>query len=269
MTAGSSDGQRGLVQSVQRAINLLDAVSEGPEGGELVTVLAQRCGLNRATAWRLLATLEANDLVYVDPVTHRYSLGLAVTRLGTASSIVGLTRRAQPVLEELSRQTGETADLAVLQRLSLTYVAEVAPDSVLAAKWLGRTVALHATSSGKALLAWLPDNELEQLLEQPLMRYTPSTITSREALRHDLSQTRARGYGTCLGELEENLYGVSAPVLDDRGRPFAVVSIWGPRSRVGEYRFPQLGTLVQEAAEQIKQAVRRSGKGARSPTWQG
>ncbi|MEO6821527.1 MAG: IclR family transcriptional regulator [Candidatus Nanopelagicales bacterium] len=255
MISESSDRSRGLVQSVERAIALLEAVSEGPPEGEPVALLAQRCNLNRATAWRLLATLEANGLVHVDPTTHRYSIGLTVARLASASSVVGLTRRAYAVLERLSKRTNETADLAVPQRLSLTYVAEVAPPSVLSANWLGRHVPLHATSSGKALLAWLPEVELLPVLEQPLTRYTATTITSKSALREELDATRRRGYGTCRGELEETLYGVSAPLLDQRDRPFAVVSIWGPRARVPESRFPELGLLAQEAAEEIRAAV--------------
>lgn len=249
------------MQSVERAIALLEAVSDGAPEGETVAALAGTCGLNRATAWRLLATLEAYDLVHVDPVTHRYSIGLAVPRLAAAGSVVGLTRRAHGVLVRLSERTNETADLAVAQRLSLTYVAEVAPPSVLTANWLGRHVPLHATSSGKALLAWLPEVELLPLLEQPLTAYTATTITSRKALRAELAETRERGYGICAGELEETLYGVSAPVLDPRGRPFAVVSIWGPRSRVPESRFPKLGPLAQEAATEIGQSIRWTGKG--------
>ncbi len=261
MTADRQEPARGLVQSVERAIMLLEAVADGAPEGETVAALATTCGLNRATAWRLLATLEAYDLIHVDPATHRYTVGLAVARLAASGSIVGLTRQAHGVLVRLSERTGETADLAIAQRLSLTYVAEVAPPSVLSANWLGRHVPLHATSSGKALLAWLPENELLALLDQPLTSYTKTTITTQAALRAELAETRRRGYGTCAGELEETLYGVSAPVLDQRGRPFAVVSLWGPRSRVPETRFPELGVLVQEAATEIGQSIRWSGTG--------
>lgn len=262
MTADGQEASRGLVQSVERAIMLLETVADGAPEGETVATLADRCGLNRATSWRLLATLEAYDLVHVDPATHRYTIGLAVARLAASGSIVGLTRRAHGVLVRLSKRTGETADLAVAQRLSLTYVAEVAPPSVLTANWLGRQVPLHATSSGKALLAWLPEKELLALLEQPLTSYTKTTITSHTALRKELAETRRRGYGICAGELEETLYGVSAPVLDHGGRPFAVVSVWGPVSRVPETRFPELGALAQAAATEIAESIRWTGTGA-------
>ncbi len=250
------------MQSVERAIRLLGAVADGAPEGEAVASLASDCGLNRATAWRLLTTLEAYDLVHVDPATHRYSIGLAVSRLAVAGGVVTLARSAHGVLVRLSERTGETADLAVVQRLNLTYIAEVAPPSVLSANWLGRHAPLHATSCGKTLLAWLSEAELTPLLEQPMMRYTATTITSQAALRADLAETRLRGYGVCAGELEETLYGVSAPVLDRRSRPFAVVSIWGPRSRVPARRFAELGVLVQEAAVEICATTQWTGSGS-------
>jgi DNA-binding IclR family transcriptional regulator len=110
----------------------------------------------------------------------------------------------------------------------LTYVDEVRPTAVLTASWLGRTVPLHATSTGKALLAFLPAAEVSRVLAEELPAFTDATITTPEALAAELAATRARGYGTCAGELESSLYGVSAPVLDRSGRPLAVLSIWGP-----------------------------------------
>jgi DNA-binding IclR family transcriptional regulator len=130
-------------------------------------------------------------------------------------------------------------------------VDEVTPPVVLSAKWLGRQVPLHATSTGKALLAWLPAAEVESLLAGPLTAYTDTTIADLPRLRDELTRTRRLGYGVCAGELEPNLYGVSAPVLDGRGRPYAVVSVWGPKDRVPESRFAALGVLVQEAAADI------------------
>jgi len=245
-----------LVQSVGRAITLLEAVADGDPQGETVSTLAERCGLNRATAWRLLATLGAHDLVHVDPSTRHYTIGLAVPRLAAADSVLGLTGRAHGVLARLSTMTNETADLAVVQRLRLVYVAEVTPPTVLSAKWVGRQVPLHATSSGKAMLAWLPEDELDAVLDQPLARYTETTITSPTELRRELEETKARGYGICSGELEEALYGVSAPLLDSRDRPFAVISIWGPRSRVPVSRFPELGEMVRSAAFEIASSAR-------------
>jgi len=253
--AGANSGR---VQSLERAIALLNAVADSSPEGESAASLAAACGLNRATAWRLLATMEQHSLVERDPSTNRYSIGFAVARMASAAGVDGLVRRAHGVLQRVSQQTGETANLAVARRLGLTYVDEVTPPVIISAKWLGRPVPLHATSTGKALLAWLPEGEIESLLEGPLTAHTDTTITDRARLREDLAATRQRGYGVCVGELEPSLYGVSAPVLDDRGRPFAVVSIWGPKDRVPESRFPALGALAREAASDVARAVRES-----------
>ena len=241
----------GRVQSLERAIALLEAVADTSPEGKPVAALAVRCGINRATAWRLLATLEAHGLVDRDPSTQRYTVGFAVSRLAASAGVDGFVRRAHPTLVRLSGQTGETADLAVARPLGLTYVDEVAPPAVLTANWLGRQVPLHATSSGKALLAWLPDPDVAALLGERLTRYTASTLTSLRALRAELAQTRGRGYGVCVGELEPTLNGVSAPVLDARSRPVAVLSVWGPGDRVPPERFAALGELTVRAAADV------------------
>lgn len=242
----------GRVQSVERAVALLEAVAAAPAEGAGVAQLAEACGLNRATAWRLLATLEDQGLVDRDPAANRYSMGFGVARLAASAGVGGFVRRAHPVLVRLSERTGETVDLAVVRRLGLTYVDEVSPPSVLGANWLGRHVPLHATSSGKALLAWLPEEEADALLEGPLPRYTETTVTGRRALRAELEETRRRGYGVCVGELEGRLYGVSAPVLDVAHRPVAVVSVWGASDRVTRARFPELGALAVESAAELR-----------------
>ncbi|MGH3098304.1 MAG: IclR family transcriptional regulator [Streptosporangiales bacterium] len=247
--AGRAAG--GRVQSVERAVALLEAAAEAPPPGRPGAELATACGLNRATAWRLLATLEDHGLVERDPVTNRYAVGHAVSRMAANASVAGLVRRARPTLEAICAASGETANLAVPRRLGLTYVDEVAPRSVLAARWLGHHVPVHATSAGKALLAWLPESEVETFLSAPLAEFTPTTRTDREQLRAELADIRNQGYSVAVGELEAEVYGVSAPVLDARQRPFAVISVWGPRDRVPPSRFAELGPLVLRGAAEI------------------
>jgi DNA-binding IclR family transcriptional regulator len=162
-----------------------------------------------------------------------------------------LIAAAHPLLERMCAKTGETASLAMPAVGGLTYVDEVTPIAVLTASWLGRTVALHATSTGKALLAFLPQSELRRVLPATLPAFTDTTITAPAELAAELAATRARGYGTCAGELEPSLYGVSAPALDRTGRPLAVLSIWGPKDRVPEERFAELGAVVVEAAREV------------------
>jgi DNA-binding IclR family transcriptional regulator len=238
------------IQSVDRAIDLLLAVAAaGPADGG-VPALAKACGLNRATAWRLLKTLQARGMVTVD-ANGRYVLGVTAVELGGAAGPDALIAAAHPLLERMCAKTGETASLAMPAVGGLTYVDEVTPIAVLTASWLGRTVPLHATSTGKALLAFLPQTQLRRVLPATLPAFTDTTITSPTELADELAATRTRGYGTCAGELEPSLYGVSAPVLDRTGRPLAVLSIWGPKDRVPEERFAELGPIAVAAAREV------------------
>ncbi|MDX6358466.1 MAG: hypothetical protein QOH37_1520 [Nocardioidaceae bacterium] len=243
------------VQSVDRALRLLEVVAATAPRGETVTTLATRCEINRATAWRLLGTLEARGLVERDPSTNRYRIGLAMIRMSASAGYDGLVRRTRHVLERVSTQTGETADLAVAGQHGVTYVGEVAPPSVMAINWVAREVPLHATSTGKAFLAWLPPDEARGLLDLPLTRFTDTTVADPDVLMADLAGIRARGYAECAGELEPTLYGVSAPILNLDGRPLGVFSVWGPVGRVPVTRFAELGPLVVEAAEEVRAAL--------------
>src|SRR5215510_7849591 len=133
MTSGSDGAklvalgsQAGLVQSVDRALRLLKGVAAAAPQGETAASLAAQCDLNRATAWRLLATLEAHGLVERDPSSNTYKIGLALLRMSAGAGYESLVRRSRPILERVSRQTGETADLAAIGQHGVTYVGEVA-----------------------------------------------------------------------------------------------------------------------------------------------
>ena len=247
------DSARGLrtIQSVDRAAALLKAVA-GSREPQTVAELAARCGLNRSTAWRLLATLDSQGLVERDPVTQRYSVGYAIFQIAAAGDHDALVRRAHPVLQHLANDTGETVNLAVAKRFNLVYVDQVEAPQIMSPNWLGRPLALHATSSGKAFLAWLPKEERDVLVPARLERFTDTTLTQRRQLEEELEAVRRDGYSICVGELEETLFGASAAVLNERERPVAIVSVWGPQHRVPAERLPEIGRRAQAAATEIK-----------------
>lgn len=239
------------VQSVDRAVWLLRAVADAGRGGATSVALGDACGLNRATAWRILSTLESHGLVVSDRASGTWTLGPGLVDIARSAGSEVVLRDVQEVLERLALQTGETAALAVLRGGALTYVHEAAPDAIVSASLSGQPVSLHATSTGKVLLAWSTDEELGRLLPRRLERYTHATITDHAALRTHLDDIRARGYATCHGEFDVSAWGVSAPVLDRTGQVLAVLSIWGPPPRVQEDRLPALGTITVEAAQQM------------------
>src|SRR3954452_11944757 len=247
MAATVNAAQR--VQSVARAAELLKAIGEH-EGPARVFYLADRCGLNRSTAWRILATLEESGLVKREAATGRYAVGYALVALASGAGHEPLVRRAHPHLRALADACAETASLAVPRALQLVYVDQVQAPHVMAANWLGRPTPLHATSTGKAFLAWLGSKELAAALPGRPQRFTDTTITTRAALRTELADVRARGYAVSRGELEPALWGVSAPVLD-AGRPVAILSVWGTEARVRARGIEALGARTAAAARAI------------------
>jgi DNA-binding IclR family transcriptional regulator len=121
----------------------------------------------------------------------------------------------------------------------------------MAPNWLGHTVPLHATSTGKAFLAALPADELDALLRTRLERFTDTTITDARPLRAELDGVRARGYAVSHGELEPALWGVSATARDAARRPAAIVSVWGADARVRD-RVDELGSRAAAAARELE-----------------
>ena len=242
------------VQSVDRAVQLLRAVAGARGGAGSGTVaLGDACGLNRATAWRILSTLESHGLVTCDRVANQWTIGAGLVDIVRASGLDAVLRDAHATLEQLAAATGETASLAVLRQGALVYADEVVPASPVAANWSGREVSLHATSTGKVLLAWSDPHQREELLTRRRECFTDTTVTDVEELRHELSLTRSRGWAQCRGEFDEQAWGVSAPVLDHAGRLLAVLSIWGPRDRIPEDRLPGLGEVVRAAADSLSE----------------
>jgi IclR family acetate operon transcriptional repressor len=255
MQTADAPGRSKTIQSVDRAAALLKAVADAPRPPTVVE-LAEACGLNRSTAWRLLATLDAHGLIERDPVSQRYSLGYAFLRIAAGADVGPLVRRGRPVLERLSHETGETTNLAVAKGFQLVYVDQVDPPQIVSPNWLGRPVPLHATSAGKAYLAFLDPGERLAALPDRLDRLTATTITDRRALTAELEAARRDGYATCVGEAEESLFGASAAVLSEQGRPVAVVSVWSTEHRLPRERLPEAGRRALAAAEELKGLLR-------------
>jgi DNA-binding IclR family transcriptional regulator len=237
-----------VIQAVDRAMRLLNAVADA---GRPVTLAesADAAGINRNTAWRLLATLEHHGLVERDG--HAYVVGFAAVRIAAAADQRTLVWRAHPVLERLVAESGETAGLSVPEYLTLVTLDQVDSPQLVSANWVGRRLPLHCSSNGKVLLASLTPAELDDFLAHPLSQLTERTITDPDALRRELERVRERGYGVTAEELEIGLHGVSAAVRDIRGHPFAFLSISGPVYRIPKSRLGQLGELLLDAAAQL------------------
>lgn len=240
------------VHSVQKAISILKAftISE-PELG--VNELSRRVGLHKSTVSRLLWTLERESMVERNPETDKFRLGVELIALaGLVIKHADVRQAARPHLRWLAESTEETVNLAVLNGEEAMNVEQVAsPRMVKNMGWVGRHTPLHCTSTGKVLLAYMPEEQVERLLARPLPYFTRSTITEPDRLRLELSKVREQGFAVGNEELEEGLNAVAAPIRDHEGAVVAAISVSGPSYRVSPNRFPELSGLVKEAANRI------------------
>ena len=239
-------------QAVLRAISLLKAFPpERPERD--IAELAIEAGLSRSTTHRLLAALESEGLVAREPGGSRYRLGPATVVLGTrALRAVRLRETVHRDLEALAEETGETATLEVLSQGKMLILDEVLGAHLVGASpSLGTSWALHATSTGKALLAELPRPKTIELLSPPLARFTERTIVTLEDLERELSRVRSDGFATVSGELEEGYAAAGAVIRVPMSEPHATLSVGGPSARLETPALRELGALVKARADEI------------------
>ena len=218
-----------------------------------MTELGRRLGVHKATASRLVSTLAYHGLVERSPNSDRYRLGLGLIRLATAATAgLGLVREARPVLVRLAEESGETANLAVLDGDAVVNIDQVTPPhQVVNVNWVGRRTPLHCTSSGKVLLAHLPDQERARLSRGALAPRTPNTVVDGELLEAQLLEVDVKGFAWTIEELEVGLNAAAAPVRDASGTVIAAVSVSGPAYRLTPRRIRDCGRLVREAGADI------------------
>jgi DNA-binding IclR family transcriptional regulator len=217
-----------------------------------VTEIAQALGLSKAAVHRILASLRSRSFVELDEDTRRYSLGPASFELGLSYlARIDVRSLAAPELAWLSRETQETATLSVLAGEGRIYVDQVTPPrEIVMSVPLGQRFPLHAGSSSKALLAFLPNDEVENYLHGQLRQFTETTRTDPDELRRDLAQIRSRGFATSAGERQAGAASVAAPVLDHSGRPVATMSVCGPAERLAA-ELDHAATLLLEATARV------------------
>ena len=226
-----------MEQTVQKALNLLEALVRSGQPRRL-TELARELGLTKPNVYRLLSTLSILGYVKKDPATSLYSPTLKLWEMGSLLvRDVDLVGIAGPRLRRLCEETRESVQLAVFDSGFVVYVDKVdSPQPVKAMTQIGSRVPASVTSTGKALLAWLPAVALDQAVEH-VKRYTALTLMKRRDIERDLEETRARGYAVNRGEFREGVAGIAAPIRDRSGTVVAAVGIWGAdRGILGPHR---------------------------------
>jgi DNA-binding IclR family transcriptional regulator len=246
---GTAAGAAAGVQSVDRALTILEVLARNGEAG--VTEVAAELGVHKSTAFRLVATLEAHRLVEQTEDRGKYRLGVGVLRLaGATAARLDVVQEARPICRQLAAATGETVNITVLSESSALYLDQVAGSSALQPhNWVGQHIPLHATSNGKVLLSGLDPAALDRLLPT-LPSYTPQTITRRGELRAELEQVREQGYAVAVDELEIGLTALAAPIRNAGGDVVASLSVSGPTFRI-EARTAEIVDRLKEAALEV------------------
>ncbi len=258
----SQDYSGATVQSVERALDLFAAVVRA-DGSAGVTELSGAGGLPVATVHRLLAALGAKGFVVRDRETRRYSVGpVAVDVASRIQARNGLADLAAPFLQELVELTGESANLAVLDGSAAMYVAHVASArTVRMFTEAGNRAPLHASGTGKVLLAHLPDDRREALVGTlNLEPHTHRTIVDREALRRELARVRRAGAAVDNGEFEDGVRCIAVPVRDAGHGVVAAVSVSGPASRLTSERAAALVPQIQAVSARLSASVASQGR---------
>jgi IclR family acetate operon transcriptional repressor len=247
-------------------VDILELLAASPDGLVLRDVSA-RLSAPKSSLLPLLRALTARDYL-AQALTGEYRLGPGAMDLAAAApGPTALIDAARPAVVELMRRTGETVFLGTLSRdrTSIVYVDRVESDQIIQyAGGVGDRRPLHATSIGKAILAFLPAGERDGILKAlSLSRHTERTVTSLPALRASLEEVRRTGVCVTIDELVAGASGIAAPVFDREGRVAGACAVGGPTDRVRP-RLRALATAVKATASALSVRLGHRARGVRT-----
>lgn len=246
-----AQGAASPIQSVDRAISVLELLARHGEAG--ITEIADELGVHKSTASRLLSALEVRNLVEQLTERGKYAIGFGVVRLaGAATGRMDLAKLGNQTCQSLADSIGETVNIAVADGgLAINISQAVGTASIAAQNWTGRRTPLHATSSGKVLLAYMDPERRAEVLPDTLEKFTPRTTTAPDELAAELERIAADGYAACFEEFELGLHAVAVPIHGNGGDVIAAMSASGPSYRLSRQRIRQLIQPMTEAAAEL------------------
>ena len=244
------------IRAVERALDVLMCfTSQTPE--LTMTQISELVGLNKSTVHRLLATLEGKRFVERNPETGVYKLGIRLVQMAFLTMEHNdLRRLAAPFLHSLCDQYHENVNLSVLDDTDVVYVDVIeSSQRVKLAASSGQRLPAFCTASGKAILAFVPEENIKSILERGMARYTQNTILSQKAFFENIQEARERGFALSEQEFEEGINAIAAPIFNSKSKPIASVSIAGPAFRLTRERMLEIGPDLVAAANNIARDV--------------
>lgn len=245
------------LRTVEKALTLLEELAGAGWPGVGAGELGRRLGLHRTTLARFLVTLARRG--YVEPIdaTDRYRVGLKALELASAP-LRGFPLReiGAPILEQLHRATHETAHTVVLDGGEVVTIDRVEAERPITLRTdIGSRRPAYASAAGKAMLAHLPDTEVDEILARGMAARTVNTITTPLRLKAQLQEVRMRGYALDDEENVEGVRCVAAPVFNLTGRLAGAVSLAAPTYRVDMPLLLELAVPVVEAAHRLSRQL--------------
>ena len=244
------------VRAVERALQIMGCFDdEHPERG--ISEIAQAVGLHKATAYRIVTTLVNYGYLEWAADGQKYRLGLELTNLGfKVIRRMDLRHEALPYMKELVQEWDETCDLSIFDQGRVFYIEILRGNHALTiSAAVGQRLPIHCTSSGKLFLAYLPEPELNVILDQPLTKYTENTITSPDELRKQLETIRQQGYAVDNEEYELGVCAVSAPIFNRMGNVMAAIGSPSPTSRMTPERIAEIAKAFKNVAREISRRM--------------
>ena len=244
-------------RTVNRICDILNSFSDD-EAMLTLTEISRRIELPKSTTYRFLLALESQGMVYSDANSRGYRLGHQLIHWGMlAQASIDLRKDSLPILHSLTESTGESSILSMRFGNISTWVEIVESRHALRlAMRVGQPLSLYAGASSKVLLAFLPEQEIEHILNGiELKPIKKNTITDLQKLRDELNSIRARGYATSFEETDSGAMGIAAPVYDHTGKSIAGIGILAPIARVSEARVPEVAEPVLQASYELSRRL--------------
>ena len=242
------------IKSIEKCFDILDCLHTNHH---LLTLeeIVQITGHKKTTCFRLLKTMKTLGLVEMPPGKKSYRYGPRLAALGlNALKTMNLRQSALPILQRLRDDTGETINLTILSGSEILYVERIMSDYLVNVNVnVGDRLPVYCASMGKAILAYLPEDRLERILENMLFeRKTDKTITTKSALLAELERIKSKGFAINDEELEKGLRAVAAPIFNYTGEAFAATNIaWTTARNPSRKAFSTYAEKIVSAANQI------------------